>query len=32
LQKLYIERIERYMVLVELSYVLKTAPRVTQKK
>jgi hypothetical protein len=27
LQKLYAERIERFMALVELSYALKTAPR-----
>lgn len=32
LQKLYFERIERFMALVELSYALKTAPRITQTK
>lgn len=32
LQKLYSERIERFMALVELSYELKTAPRIIQKK
>jgi hypothetical protein len=32
LQKLYSERIERFMALVELSYALKTAPRIIQKK
>ncbi|WPR73290.1 hypothetical protein SLW70_11175 [Flavobacterium sp. NG2] len=32
LQKLYIERLERFMALVELSYALKTAPRIIQKK
>lgn len=32
LQKLYTERIERFMALVELSYALKTAPRIIQKK
>jgi len=32
LQKLYYNRIERFMVLVELSYALKTAPRIIQKK
>lgn len=32
LQKLYIERLERFMSLVELSYALKKAPRTIQKK
>jgi len=32
LQKLYSERIERFMALVELSYALKTAPRIIRKK
>ena len=32
LQKLYIERLERFMSLVELSYALKKAPRIIQKK
>ena len=32
LQKLYSERIERFMALVELSYALKTSPRIIQKK
>ncbi|MFV5702110.1 hypothetical protein ACM55F_09565 [Flavobacterium sp. XS2P12] len=32
LQKLYSERIERFMALVEISYALKTAPRIIQKK
>lgn len=32
LQKLYSERIERFMALVELSYALKTAPRITHTK
>ena len=32
LQKLYSERIERFMALVELSYALKKAPRIIQKK
>ncbi|WP_165698067.1 hypothetical protein [Flavobacterium nackdongense] len=32
LQKLYSERIERFMSLVELSYALKNAPRIIQKK
>lgn len=32
LQKIYLERLERFMSLVELSYVLKHAPRVIQKK
>jgi hypothetical protein len=32
LQKLYSERIERFMSLVELSYALKTAPIIIQKK
>lgn len=32
LQKLYSERIERLMSLVELSYALKTSPRIIQKK
>lgn len=32
LQKLYSERIERFMSLVELSYALKTSPRIIQKK
>ena len=31
-QKVYVERIERFMVLVELSYALKIAPRIIQKK
>lgn len=32
LQKLYCERIERFMALVELSYALKRSPRIIQKK
>jgi hypothetical protein len=32
LQKVYLERLERFMSLVELSYALKHAPRVIQKK
>lgn len=32
LQKLYLERIERFMALVELSYALKTAARITHNK
>ena len=32
LQKLYSERIERFMALVELSYALKKSPRIIQKK
>lgn len=32
LQKIYLERIERFMSLVELSYALKHAPKVIQKK
>lgn len=32
LQKLYVERMERFMALVELSYALKQAPRIIQKK
>ncbi|MDR7211165.1 hypothetical protein [Flavobacterium piscis] len=32
LQKLYSERIERFMALVELSYTLKTSPRIILKK
>ena len=32
LQKLYSERIERFMALVELSYALKTSPRIIHKK
>jgi hypothetical protein len=32
LQKVYVERIERFMALVELSYALKIAPRIIQKK
>ncbi len=32
LQKLYIQRLERFMSLVELSHALKKAPRVIQKK
>ena len=32
LQKIYLERLERFMSLVELSYALKHAPRVIQKK
>jgi hypothetical protein len=32
LQKVYSERMERFMALVELSYALKTAPRIIQKK
>lgn len=32
LQKLYLERIERFMVLVELSYALRTSPRIIQSK
>lgn len=32
LQKLYNDRLERFMSLVELSYALKKAPRIIQKK
>ena len=32
IQKLYFERIEKFMALVEISYALKTAPRIIQKK
>ncbi|WP_166926016.1 hypothetical protein [Flavobacterium poyangense] len=32
LQKLYTERIERFMALVELSYALKHAPKIIKKK
>ncbi|MEP6929328.1 MAG: hypothetical protein ABI850_04925 [Flavobacterium sp.] len=32
LQKLYVERIERFMALVELSYALKHSPKIIQKK
>lgn len=32
LQKIYLERMERFMSLVELSYALKHAPKVIQKK
>lgn len=32
LQKLYSERIERFMALVELSYALKHSPKIIQKK
>lgn len=32
LQKLYTERIERFMALVELSYALKHSPKIIQKK
>ena len=32
LQKLYVERMEKFMALVELSYALKTSPRIIQKK
>jgi hypothetical protein len=32
LQNIYCERIERFMALVELSYALKMAPRIIQKK
>ena len=32
LQQIYIERLERFMSLVELSYALKKAPRIIQKK
>ena len=32
LQKIYLERLERFMSLVKLSYALKHAPRVIQKK
>lgn len=32
LQKIYLERIERFMSLVELSYALKHAPKIIQKK
>jgi len=31
-QKLYSDRIERYMALVELSYALKISPKIIQKK
>ena len=29
---LYIERLERFMALVELSFVLKNAPRISKQK
>jgi hypothetical protein len=32
LQKLYTERMERFMALAVLSYALKSAPRIIQKK
>ena len=32
MQSVYSERMERFMALVELSYALKTAPRIIQKK
>ena len=32
LQKLYVERIEKFFALVELSYALKTSRRIIQKK
>lgn len=32
LQKLYAERMERFMALVELSYALKHSPKIIQKK
>lgn len=32
IQKVYVERLERFMALVVLSYELKTAPRIIQKK
>jgi hypothetical protein len=32
MQSLYFERMERFMALVELSFALKTAPRIIQKK
>ena len=32
LQKLYFERMERFMALVELSYALRTSPRIIQSK
>lgn len=32
LQKLYLERIERFMSLVELSYALKHSPKIFQNK
>ncbi|WP_165579397.1 hypothetical protein [Flavobacterium sp. ABG] len=32
LQQLYVERIERFMALVELSYALKHSPKIIQSK
>lgn len=32
LQKLYVERIEKFFALVELSYALKHAPRIRKTK
>ena len=32
LQKLYFERMKRFMALVELSYTLRTSPRIIQSK
>ena len=32
MQSVYIERLERFMALAELSYVLKTAPRVSENQ
>ena len=31
-QKVYVERLERFMALVVLSYALKIAPRIIKKK
>ena len=31
MQSIYIERLERFLALAELSYVLKTAPRIYPK-
>ena len=32
MQSVYIERLERFLALAELSYVLKTAPRVSENQ
>ena len=32
MQSVYIERLERFLALAELSYVLKTAPRISENQ
>ena len=32
MQSIYIERLERFLALAELSYVLKTAPRISENQ